>query len=145
MYVNSQMSWERGPFHSFHNFRVSDMYLRYTYIPSHHQVENSINDIRAWIVENKLKPNYDKTEVQIMRSKLHIRIHCVWQLVVECSPMATTLTVGNIEAMIYQTLTMDEFVKHLCKTAYFLPTQYLNHAKLSVKRICHHTCTYFHQ
>jgi len=84
------------------------------------QVENCISDIRIWMVENKLKPNDDKTEVLILTLKLHRSIHYISQVVVEGAPIAPTLTLSNLGAMFGQSLTMDDFVKHICKDAYFL-------------------------
>ena len=68
---------------------------------------------------NKLKLNYDKTEVLILTSNWHISIHYISQLVVGGALIAPTLTVRNLGAMFDQSLTMDDFVKHICKAAYF--------------------------
>jgi len=54
-----------------------------------------------------------------MTSKLHRYVHCISQLVVGGDPIAPTLTVRNLGAMFDQLLTMDDFVKHICKAAYF--------------------------
>jgi hypothetical protein len=73
------------------------------------QVENSVSDIRIWVVENKLKFNDHKTGVFILTSKV----------VVGIDANAPTPTVRNLGAMFDQSLTMDDFVKHICKAAYF--------------------------
>ena len=68
---------------------------------------------------NKLKLNYDKTEVLILTSNWHISIHCISQLVVGGALIAPTLTVFNLGAMFDQSLTMDDLVKNIGKVAYF--------------------------
>ena len=68
---------------------------------------------------NKLKLNYDKTEVLILTSNWHISIHYISQLVVGGALIAPTLTVFNLGAMFDQSLTMDDLVKNIGKVAYF--------------------------
>ena len=83
------------------------------------QVENCISDIRMWMVENKLKLNDDKTEVLILTSKSHTSSHGISQVLVGGAPIAPTLSVRNLGAVFDQSLTMDDFVKYICKAAYF--------------------------
>jgi len=71
------------------------------------------------MVENKLRINHDKTEVIILTSKLHRSIHCLSQVMVGGAPITPTLTVRNLGAMFDQSLTIDDFIKHICKAAYF--------------------------
>ena len=83
------------------------------------QLEDCISDIRMWMVGNKLKLNDDKTEVLILTSKVHMSTHGVSQVLVGGAPIAPTEMVRNLGAMFDQSLTMDAFVKHICKAAYF--------------------------
>jgi len=109
------------------HFYADDTQLYMAFDPTDHEdttsvlarVENCISDIRTWMVDNKLKLNEDKTEVLILTSKLHRSCHGISQVVVGGAPIAPTLTVRNLGAMFDQSLTMDEFVKHICKAAYF--------------------------
>ena len=83
------------------------------------QLEDCISDIRMWMVGNKLKLNDDKTEVLILTSKVHMSTHGVSQVLVGGAPIAPTEMVRNLGDMFDQSLTMDAFVKHSCKAAYF--------------------------
>ena len=78
------------------------------------QLEDCISDIRMWMVENKLKLN---DEVLILTSKVHMSTHGVSQVLVGGAPIAPTEMVRNLGAMFDQSLTLDAFVKHICKTA----------------------------
>ena len=108
------------------NFYADDTQLHMAFAPTDHedapsiltQVENYISDIRILMVKKKLKLNDDKTEILILTSKLHRSIHCIILVVVGGAPIAPTLTVRNLGAMFDQSLTMDDFVKHICKAAY---------------------------
>ena len=109
------------------HFYADDTQLYMAFDPTDHEdttsvltrVENCISDIRTWMVDNKLKLNEDKTEVLILTSKLHRSCHGISQVVVGGAPIAPTLTVRNLGAMLDQSLTVDEFVKHICKADYF--------------------------
>jgi hypothetical protein len=109
------------------NFYADDTQLYMAFHPTDHedttliliQVENCIKYIRIRMVENKLKLSDDKTEVLILTFKLQRSIHCISQVVVRRAPIAPTLTVHNLGAMFDQSFTMDVFVKHICKAAYF--------------------------
>ena len=83
------------------------------------QLEDCISDIRMWMVGNKLKLNDDKTEVLILTSKVPMSTHGVSQVLVGGAPIAPTEMVRDLGAMCDQSLTMDAFVKHICKAAYF--------------------------
>jgi len=108
-------------------FYADNAQLYMTFDPTDHeettsiltQVENCISDICIWMVENKIKLNDDKTEVLILTFKLHRSIHCISQVVIRGAPIAPTLTVRNLGALFDQSLTMDNFVKHIYKAAYF--------------------------
>jgi len=83
------------------------------------RVENCIDDIHIWMVEHKLKRNNDTTEVLILTSKLYRSIHFISQIAVGRTPIALTLIERNLGAMFDQSVTMDDFVKYICKAAYF--------------------------
>ena len=71
------------------------------------------------MLKNNLKLNDDKTKDLILTSILHRSTHSISQVVVREAPIAPKLTVHNLGAMFDQWLTMDVFIKHICKTVYF--------------------------
>lgn len=84
-----------------------------------HKVETCIAVLRHWMVQNKLKLNDEKTEVIVLTSKQHRSSHGISQVFVGDVPIEPKQAVRNLGAIFDQSLTMDDFVKAICSSAYF--------------------------
>ena len=109
---------------SFHQY-ADDTQIYLTFRPSDdvksatEKMESCIDDIRQWMLENKLKINDEKSELllvgsRVQRSKLDVSSLRIGECDISASEKVRNLGV-NLDC----TLNMASHVQHLCKTANF--------------------------
>ena len=83
------------------------------------RMELCIVDINAWMTSNKLKLNDDKTELIVITSKyLQSRpTNSCFQIV--STPIHASPSARNLGIIFDNTLSMDDHIKNVCKSAYF--------------------------
>ena len=83
-----------------------------------HRVEACIADIQKWMCRNRLKLNDDKTVVMLFSSKHNITFKEGINVRIGESIITPTLQVQNLGVTYDMTMTMDQHVNGMCRSAY---------------------------
>ena len=79
-------------------------------------VQSALHDTREWMLLNRLKLNDDKTIVMLMHSK-HMKTHVNVMPVQFGETIPYTTSTRNLGVVLDSTLSMEELIKHKCKSA----------------------------
>ena len=83
------------------------------------QMESCLRDIKQWMTVNKLKLNEDKTEVINITSLYYKDRNLVQSINVGITNVPITTCARNIGVIFDSTLSMNDHISSICKTAYF--------------------------
>jgi hypothetical protein len=102
-------------------------------------LENCVNDIRKWMVTNKLKLNDDKTEFQVIASTHHLRrlIDLNPTIKIANAQIHPSKTVRNLGVTFDSNLAMNEHLKSISRSMYY-HMRGIRHVR---HYLDHHTCT----
>jgi hypothetical protein len=83
------------------------------------RIECCIDEIRQWMISNKLKLNDDKTEVIVLSAaQHHHRVQCN-RIVIGNADIAPHKSARNLGVIFDQHLSMDAHIKLVCRNAYY--------------------------
>lgn len=88
-------------------------------IASRSRIELCIKDIKSWMTLNKLKLNDDKTEFIIITSKYHQSKPTTDCLQIASANIHVSPNARNLGIVFDKTLSMEDQIKNMCKSAYF--------------------------
>ena len=110
----------------FYHCYADDTQLYSSFTPSVNEaealqnIEQCIDDIRAWMNVNKLKLNDDKSEFIIIGTNSTLSRVKTTALRVGTKTIQASSYVRNIWCYFDQNMRMNEQLKHTCKSAWFL-------------------------
>ena len=84
-----------------------------------HKMQHCVSNIKAWMVENKLKLNDDKTEVMFLSSRFYHKFIKLTDFTIDSVLIEPATAVRNIGVMFDNIMTMGEQVTTICKAAHF--------------------------
>ena len=83
------------------------------------QIQSCIHEVRAWMSENKLKLNDDKTEALLFHSKKSFSsVQKPASVLVGNSSISFCPSARNLGFIISEDMSLDAHISHICRTAY---------------------------
>ena len=83
-------------------------------------LETCIQDVRKWMIDNKLKLNDDKTEALLFHTKKSLsQIPKPDSILVGNSDISFSTSARNLGYIISEDMSLDAHISHICRTAYF--------------------------
>ena len=83
------------------------------------KLESSIDEIRSWMVANKLKLNDDKSEFIILSSKYHRAVAQKLSLIIGDETLPASSSVRNLGVIMDSVFNMESHISSVCKSCYF--------------------------
>ena len=83
------------------------------------RIENCINDVRLWMVENLLIMNYDKSVALVLGSRNNQTKHHITMIKIGDCDITPSPTARNIVAVFDSEMSMVCHVKYTCRIVYF--------------------------
>ena len=99
----------------------TQLYISLKHDESNHlvQLQECLKNIKAWMTQNFLLLNSDKTEVVVIGPK-HLRESLSEQIVtLDGVSLASSSTVRNLGVMFDQDMSFDQHIKQVSRTAFF--------------------------
>lgn len=82
-------------------------------------MERCINDIRIWMLTDKLKLNKDKTEFMVIGTRPQLGKVSTGELIVGYSRVAPVSTAKNLGVWLDSPLKLDTHTTKMCSAAYY--------------------------
>ena len=83
------------------------------------KLQDCVQEIKLWMLRNKLKFNDSKTELLLLGKKPHLQKTSISCITVGSSSISASISVRNLGFYMDSYLRMDHHIAHVCKTSWY--------------------------